>query len=137
MAHELEGKLVLIVEDEADTIDAMAVLLEEAGAIVEKATTLTDAVYVLRESFLDGAPPDAIVCDMYLPDGIAFDLPDELRKLDVSWSGPLVAMSGHPETEAAARRAGFDDFLPKRVSPSLPVMLARILREKGWRGTRP
>jgi CheY-like chemotaxis protein len=130
MGQELDGKLVLIIEDEADTLDAMAVLLEESGAIVEKATTLTDAVSVLRESFVDGAPPDAIVCDMYLTDGAAFDLPDHVRKLDSAWRGPLVAMSGHPETEAAARRAGFDDFLPKRVSPSLPVMLARILRSK-------
>ena len=130
MARELDGKLILVLEDQPETLVALVVLLEDAGAIVEQATTLKDVMQVLREAFLLGSPPDAIVCDLLLPDGNALKLPDELRKLEPRWHGPLVAISGEPDMDAAARHAGFDDFVPKIVSPLLPMALAQIFRHK-------
>ena len=130
MSRELDGKLVLVIEDDRDTLVALVLLLEDAGAIVEQATSLKDARKVLGKAFLRGAPPDAIVCDLLLTDGNTLALPAELRGADRGWQGPLVAISGHPDIEEPARQAGFDDFLPKLVSPLLPIALAQLFRLK-------
>ena len=130
MSGELDEKLILVLEDQPETLVAVALLLEEAGAIVEQATTLAAMMEVLRDAFLRGSAPDAIVCDLLLPDGSALRLPDELRKLAPRRRGPLVAFSGQPDLEAAALQAGFDDFVPKIVSPLLPMALVHLFRRK-------
>ena len=130
MSGELDGKLILVLEDQPETLVALVMLLQEAGAIVEQATTLKDMFQVLREAFLRGSPPDAIVCDLLLPDGNALRLPDELRTLEPRWRGPLLAISGQPDLEAPALQAGFDDFVPKIVSPLLPMALIHLFRRK-------
>ena len=130
MSRELDGKLVLVVEDHPETLAGIAMLLGDAGAIVEQATTLKEAIQTLREAFLQRSLPDAVVCDLLLPDGSSLKIPAELRSLDPRWHGPLVAISAYSDIEAAARDAGFDDFLPKLVSPILPFALAELFRRK-------
>ena len=134
MSRELDGKLVLLVEDQPYTLVALTLLLQGAGAVVEGVSTLREALELLREAFHRSSPPDAIVCDLLLTDGNALSLPAKLRTLDPDWHGPLVAISAHPEIDKAARQAGFDDFLPKLVSSILPIALAQLFRAKRWGG---
>ena len=126
--RELDGKLVLVVEDHSETRAGMAALLDDAGARVETVGSLREAVRALEEAFRRGCPPDAIVCDMILPDENGEQLPVEVHKLDPGWHGPLIAISAHPDTEEAARLAGFHDFLPKLMSSLLPLALAQLFR---------
>lgn len=128
--RELDGKLILLVEDHRETLIGLATVLEGAGAVVQQASTLRQAVEFLRLAFGQGTPPDAVVCDVLLPDGNTLQIPDALRTLDSEWHGPLVAISAYPDIEASARQAGFDDFLPKLVSPILPIALAELFRRK-------
>jgi CheY-like chemotaxis protein len=76
----------------------------------------------------NGSRPDAIVCDLLLPDTTGIRLPEESRRLDPEWRVPLVAISGHPDAEDPARHAGFDAFIPKLISPLLPLALAELMR---------
>jgi CheY-like chemotaxis protein len=128
MGRELDGKLVLVVEDHSETREGMAALLENAGAIAETARSMEEAMFILREAFSAGAPPDAIVCDILLPDVLGSALPAELHELDPEWHGPLVAVSAYPDCEDSARQAGFHDFLPKLMVRLLPLTLAHLFR---------
>jgi CheY-like chemotaxis protein len=130
LSRELDGTSILVVEDHADTLEGLAALLENAGATVSTAATYAQAVRILSDACAQGSLPDAIVCDMLLPDGGGASLPEDLRKLDPRCRVPLIAISAHPGTEESARRAGFDDFLPKLVNPLLPIALAHLLRRR-------
>jgi CheY-like chemotaxis protein len=128
MGRELDGKLVLVVEDHSATREGMAALLESAGATVETARSMEEALFILREAFSVGVPPEAIVCDILLPDVRGSALPAELHELNPDWRGPLVAVSAYPDCEEAARQAGFHDFLPKLMVTLLPLTLAHLFR---------
>jgi CheY-like chemotaxis protein len=133
MGRELDGKLVLVIEDHAPTREGLAALLDDAGAIVETAQTIQEAVHIFREAFLRGTPPEAIVCDMVLPDEHGSALPDYLREIDPDWRGPLVGVSAYPDSETVARASGFHDFLPKLMTPLLPITLAHLFRSRPHR----
>lgn len=128
MGRELDGKLVLILEDDPETLAGMVVLIEDAGATAATASTMAEALYILREAASRNALPDAIVCDLLLDDGTAVGMPKLLRTLDPDWGGPIVAVSGHPNGEGLARQEGFHDFLPKLMTPLLPLALAHLFR---------
>jgi CheY-like chemotaxis protein len=130
LSRELDGTVVLVVEDHLETLEGIAAILENAGATVAKAATYTDAVRLLEDACARGSLPDAIVCDMMLPDGSGATLPAHLRKLDPACRVPLIAVSAHPDAEGLAREAGFDDFLPKLVNPLLPLALAQLLQRQ-------
>jgi CheY-like chemotaxis protein len=133
LGRELDGKIILVVEDHSAAREAMASLLEDAGASVETAGTMQEAVDILWEASRRGVLPDAIVCDMRLPDGDGSELPQKLHDIDPTWHGPLVGISAYPESESAARQSGFDDFLPKLMSPLMPITIAHLFRLRPYR----
>jgi CheY-like chemotaxis protein len=113
---------VLIVEDNRDGADTLAILLQQYGFDVRVAYTGPDG---LSAALAD--PPDAVVCDINLPgmDGltIARRLRDTLPEKPL-----LVAVTALREEELIepAGRAGFDHYFSK---PADPAELGGLLTE--------
>ncbi|HSN89448.1 MAG TPA: ATP-binding protein [Thermoanaerobaculia bacterium] len=113
------GKLalrILLVEDHADTADALADLLRTKGHTV----TVTGGVAAALEAghrLMDAAEPglDLVLSDLGLPDGTGYDV---MRELSDRYGLPGVALSGYGMEEDVRRshEAGFCVHLTKPVT---------------------
>jgi len=111
---------ILLVEDHADTAEALGRLLEIHGFRVTVATSFAAALEHRDEVF------DALVTDIGLPDGDGIDL---LRELSPAGTLPAIALSGYGAGAdvARSRRAGFRMHLTKPVDASdLVRAIARV-----------
>lgn len=100
---------VLVVEDHADTAQALARLLRDAGFAITLANDVASALAVAqRESF------DLVLSDLGLPDGSGTDVMRELRTHSAI---PGIAMSGYGMEDdlRRSREAGFSEHLVKPV----------------------
>jgi two-component system KDP operon response regulator KdpE len=109
---------VLVVDDEAQFLRALATNLRGAGYDVETATSAAEA---LTAAGLQ--PPDAVVLDLLLPDGTGTEVARELR----TWTDvPIVLVSavGDEQEKIAALDAGADDYVTKPFA--VGELLARL-----------
>jgi signal transduction histidine kinase len=113
----LTGLRVLVVEDEDDTRDLLAISLEQCGARVTAVSTVADALASFEPS-----PPDVLVSDLAMPDEDGFALIRQIRARPASQGGsvPAAALTAYARTEDRARAlaAGFQRHLPKPLDPS-------------------
>ncbi|KAA0252303.1 response regulator [Acidobacteria bacterium ACD] len=84
----LEGRRVLVVEDNEQNMELVEFLLEEAGASVEKAVDADS----LR-SRLPAPPPDLVLMDMNLPGADGLSLVAEVRDRAAWAAVPVVALT--------------------------------------------
>jgi two-component system KDP operon response regulator KdpE len=109
---------VLVVDDEAQFLRALATNLRGAGYEVETAATARDA---LAAAGLN--PPDAVILDLRLPDASGREVTRELR----TWSeSPIIVISavGDEDEKIAALDAGADDYVEKPFA--MGELLARL-----------
>ena len=111
---DLKGYTILVVEDDGDTRELIAVVLERAGACV---ITAADARAAL--SFLSTNRPHLILSDVGLPDEDGRSFIRKVRAMHMAV--PAAAVTAYDE-EAANLAAGFDRHLRK------PVDYDRLLR---------
>jgi two-component system CheB/CheR fusion protein len=111
---------VLIVDDNVDAAESMAMLIRSWGHEAAVAHTAMSALE-LAQQFV----PETALLDIGLPDMDGYALARRLRA-QTNGSLQLVAMTGYGRTEDrnAARDAGFDVHL---VKPAEPHELARVL----------
>jgi PAS domain S-box-containing protein len=118
---------VLLVDDDVDTREALALLLGERGMEVIQAGSVAEAV-----TALDAAAPDVVVTDIGMPNADGFDLLRRLRERDESTGHrtPAIAVTGYAagQDRREALRAGFDDHLAKPVEIDALVAKIRALR---------
>jgi PAS domain S-box-containing protein len=116
-AGVLRGLRVLVVEDHADTRDALAVILEACGAKVLTAAAATDA----WSQVFGSRRPDVIVSDIGLPgeDGCALIRRVRTQEL-ANGDRRLVAIAltalAAPRDRARALLAGFDRHVAKPIA---------------------
>jgi signal transduction histidine kinase len=110
---DLRTVRVLVVDDDAETVQAVRAVLEHAGAAVETAATAADA---RRE--LDAWHPDILVSDIAMPMEDGYSLLRSLRAAHVAI--PAIALTAFARREDAERalEAGFQVHLPKPVDPA-------------------
>lgn len=108
VAGSLHGVVVGIVEDDAVAREALALLLEEAGARVVAAGGAREALGLFA-----GGRPHVIVSDLGMPNEDGFWLARELRRAGVA--APIIAVSGFADAEVKARAlaAGFRAHIAK------------------------
>ena len=127
----MPSRFILIVEDNDDARDALRMLLELDGHVVEAAAEGMQALDIAR-----GKDPDVALVDIGLP---GIDGYEVARRIRTSGSRRplLIALTGYgqPEDRRRATEAGFDSMLVKPVDPSaLSELLARL--EIPARGSR-
>ncbi|HEV2853634.1 MAG TPA: MASE1 domain-containing protein [Thermoanaerobaculia bacterium] len=121
----VEDLHILLVEDHADTAEAMADLLSLMGHRVVTAGTVAEALAAAgRERF------DLVVSDLGLPDGSGLDVMGELSR---RYNLPGIALSGYGMEEDVRRshEAGFSRHLTKPVGlPALEAAIRKTVQER-------
>jgi len=116
-APTLEGITVLVVDDEEDAREAMAVLLAQAGARVISVSGAAEAL-----DALDRERPHVLLSDIAMPgeDGYALIRRIRARPADRLARIPAAALTAYAtlEDRAKAMRAGYDEHIPKPVDPT-------------------
>jgi signal transduction histidine kinase len=125
---DLSGAKVLVVEDEADACEALALLLTGAGAVVRTVGSASGAMTVLREWW-----PDVLVSDIGLPREDGYALLRQVRALqaeDRRRDLPAVAVTAYAQASDRVRAlaAGFQAHLAKPVDAARLLELLASLR---------
>lgn len=107
--------LILVIEDDPNTLQLMAYLLRAAGHTVASAANGNAGLDLARAQ----SPPDLVVCDIQLPGSDGFEIARALKNDPQMSRIPLVAvtalaMVGDREKILAG---GFDGYLSKPITP--------------------
>jgi DNA-binding response OmpR family regulator len=104
---------VLVVDDNRDTVESLAMLLRLSGNEVDTATDGPQAVH-RAVSF----KPDVVLLDLGLPHMHGHDVCREIRKKIAPHRPFMIAVTGHGHQEMRERsaEAGFDAHLVKPVN---------------------
>jgi DNA-binding NtrC family response regulator len=112
---------VLIVDDDANTRDALAALATQEGFTTAVAGSVAEArIELVRQR------PDVVLMDLRLPDGSGIDLFEDLEDRS---SIETILITGHASVENAveALRLGASDYLVKPVNlQRLKAVLSRV-----------
>jgi CheY-like chemotaxis protein len=105
---------VLVVEDNRDSAQTLAKLLEICGYDVSIAYTARDGLETAER-----VRPDVILCDIGLPDSDGFALAEALHENPATASARLIAVTAYGKDHdlERSRRAGFELHLVKPVNP--------------------
>jgi signal transduction histidine kinase/ActR/RegA family two-component response regulator len=122
------GMRVLVVDDNADAGESLAMLLRTAGHDVAIAASAARGLELAPQLV-----PDVMLIDIAMAGMNGYDLARALRASNLKDGAMLVALSGFGEAEAKAKAidAGFDAYL---VKPASLDDLNRVLVEKSGAG---
>jgi signal transduction histidine kinase len=123
--EQLDGMHILIVEDDTDSRNVLAVLLQRLGALVE-------AVASAREAFdrVSRRRPDVLVSDIGMPDEDGYSLIRRVRQLGGEGRVPAIALTAYARKQDAdeAIASGYDRHLPKPVAPADLIRAIKSVR---------
>jgi signal transduction histidine kinase/ActR/RegA family two-component response regulator len=117
---------ILIVEDQADTLDMLAATFAARGFEVTACPTGVEALQAAEHIKFD-----ALVSDIAMPEVDGFELIRRLRQMPGWKTVPAVALTGYASEKdaAAAKRAGFNTHLCKPVEPAeLTTLVEDLLK---------
>ncbi|HEY7508642.1 MAG TPA: ATP-binding protein [Vicinamibacteria bacterium] len=123
----LDGVRVLVVDDESDARDALALVLERCGAKVTVAASAAEGLAAWRRE-----PHDVLLSDIAMPGEDGYSL---MRKVAASRTDgkpvPAAAVTAYATTEDRQRalEAGYRDHLSKPVDPG--VLVATVAKLAG------
>lgn len=119
---------VLVVDDNIDALEMLAILLAEAGHDVKTATHPREALKVIDEF-----SPEVAIFDIGLPEMDGYELARQARDAAPDWHGALVAVTGYGQQsdKARAAEAGFALHLTKPVEPAALLDAVEMLLKQG------
>lgn len=119
-APSLAGCRVLVVDDDDDTRELFAAILLNAGAQVQPAGSVRDALAYLRTEW-----PDVLLADIAMPDQDGYVLIRQVRSPEIARGrhlpGAAITAYGRREDQQRTRAEGFDLYVSKPVEPSALV----------------
>jgi two-component system phosphate regulon response regulator PhoB len=119
---------ILVVEDEPQVQELVAVNLEHAGHRVRRASSAGEAVTSIREEL-----PDVLILDWMLPDESGISLTRRLREDERTRSLPILMLTARAmeADKISGLEAGADDYLTKPFSPKeLAARIKAVLRRR-------
>lgn len=131
-ALDLSGISILVVDDEIDSRDFVAFVLEQAGAIVTSVASGVEALQAVVASV-----PDLIVSDIGMPEMDGYMLLQKIRVLEQTRQVPAIALTAYAGeiNQQQALGAGFQTHVTKPVEPAeLVALVARLCGRKGGKG---
>ncbi len=112
----LNGLQVLVVDDNADTRELIAFILEQSGAQVTSASSVSEALEVLVKF-----KPDILVSDIGMPDEDGYSLIRKVRAQEALRGEKIIAVAltafARDEECRLALEAGFQVHIPKPIEP--------------------
>jgi CheY-like chemotaxis protein len=112
--RDLAGVGVLLVDDDPDTRELLAIMLGTCGATVRAVGSARGAVIACDELV-----PDVIVSDLGMADSDGYDLLRAVRTRSQCARVPIIAVTGYAGHRDGALAAGFSDFIVKPVEHRL------------------
>ncbi|HEY9908227.1 MAG TPA: ATP-binding protein, partial [Thermosynechococcaceae cyanobacterium] len=128
-ATDLTGLQILVVDDEPDSRDFVAFVLEQAGAIVTRLSSGIEALQKVEQFAFD-----LIVSDIGMPEMDGYMLMQQIRPILQDSQVPAIALTAYAGEvdQQQALQAGFQQHLSKPVQPEeLVRTIATVLRRKG------
>ncbi len=116
----LRGRHVLVVDDDPDARELIAMALRQAGARVTSVDSVSEAFTTLGRT-----KPDAVVTDIAMPNASGYDLVRRLRTDPANAAMPVVAITAYDRVEDRERAMaeGFDAHVGKPFDPRAVVGL--------------
>ncbi|MDZ8069345.1 MAG: ATP-binding protein [Nostoc sp. DedQUE08] len=119
---DLNGIQILVVDDETDSRDFIAFVLEQYGAIVTAVGSGTEALQAIAQSI-----PNIIISDIGMPEMNGYMLIRQIRTLGLEQGGQipaiaLTAYAGELDRQQAIA-AGFQRHVPKPIDPETLVAI--------------
>jgi DNA-binding response OmpR family regulator len=100
-------KRILVADDDPGILDAVKLMLEEEGYIVD--TTLNGrTIETLNEKF-----PDLLLLDIWMSGIDGRDICKKIKSQESTRNIPIIMISANRDTETIAKEAGADDFIEK------------------------
>jgi CheY-like chemotaxis protein len=129
----MQGKSILLVEDEYGAAEILQLILEVEGYRVASAANGQAAWEHLAAHL-----PDAVLTDFMMPALNGAQLGRRLRACDRTARLPIIMMSGVPEPEVRRHFSGYDAFLQKPFqAPDVLDQLQRVLAPARHPGAQP
>jgi PAS domain S-box-containing protein len=124
----LAGLAVLVVDDESDNLEFLAVAVQECGARALPAASAAEAIEILETR-----KPDILVSDIGMPDEDGYSLIRNIRaaESDKTKRLPAVALTAYAGEEYRNRaiEAGYDEHLTKPIEPAeFAAVLAKLVQ---------
>jgi signal transduction histidine kinase/ActR/RegA family two-component response regulator len=112
----LDGVKVLLVDNDADTLQVVRAMLDGSKAVVQTAASVNEAVEMLV-----WYNPHVLVSDLAMPDEDGYSLIRKVRTLGANkgYQIPAIALTSYVRVEDRTRAlaAGFNMFVPKPLQP--------------------
>lgn len=125
----LEGRRILIVEDDVRNVYSLSSVLEPRGAVVQIARNGQEAVDALHASAGDAAPAiDLVLMDVMMPVKDGLTATREIRS-DPRWTKlPIVMLTAKamPDDQQRCLEAGANDYMAKPIDVDKLLSLVRV-----------
>jgi PAS domain S-box-containing protein len=127
----LAGCRALVVDDDEDARALLATILVQAGAAVQTAASVPEALHLL-----DSSPMDVLLADIGMPGEDGYALIQEVRRRDapIGTRLPAAAITAYAGAHSRERAlaAGFDSHVAKPIVPADVVrMVLSLCNETG------
>ncbi|WP_425989767.1 response regulator [Brevundimonas sp. TWP2-3-2] len=124
----LEGRRILIVEDDVRNVYSLTNILEPRGAIVEIARNGQEALDTLAQRAKDSRPVDLVLMDVMMPVMDGMDATRRVR-LDPRWAKlPIIMLTAKamPDDQERCLAAGANDYMAKPLDVDKLLSLVRV-----------
>lgn len=127
------GFRILVVEDEADLAELVAVTLRGAGHTVTIAGTGAAAIAEIRNK-----TPDLVLLDVMLPDVSGLEVCRRVRRDEATAQLPILMLTakGEEMDRVVGFEVGADDYVSKPFSPRELVLRIEAILRRGQRETQ-
>nr|WP_111298717.1 response regulator [Paracoccus saliphilus] len=126
---QLEGRRILVVEDDIRNVYALTGVFEPHGAKVQIARNGREALEALGR-IADGAQPrvDLVLMDVMMPEMDGLTATREIRKIDRWKSLPIIMLTAKAmaDDQNQCLQAGANDYLPKPLDVDKLLSLTRV-----------
>jgi CheY-like chemotaxis protein len=129
----LEGRRVLIVEDDVRNIFALSSVLEPKGAKIEIARNGLEALDALARSMTSAASTvDMVLMDIMMPEMDGFTAMREIRKRSEWKKIPIIALTAKAmkDDQEKCLAAGANDYIAKPLDVEQLLSLVRVWMPK-------
>ena len=125
----LEGRRILVVEDDVRNIFALSSLLEPKGATVEIARNGREAIELLTRASLPGADEvDLVLMDIMMPEMDGLTAMREIRRRPEWGKLPIIALTAKAmrDDQEKCLAAGANDYIAKPLDVEKLLSLVRV-----------